>query len=84
MKILVTGGAGFIGLHLVDKLIKNKYEVLVLDDFSGGSISNINERTKWEKVDLRNIIHTKRIIDKFKPYFEYFLSPHQHYRENIT
>ena len=30
-KILVTGGAGFIGAHLVDKLIKSKYKVLIVD-----------------------------------------------------
>lgn len=73
-KILVTGGAGFIGSHLVDKLIKNNYEVYVLDDFSGGNISNINKKAKWEKVDLKNIIRTKRIIDKFKPEIVFHLA----------
>lgn len=66
-KILVTGGAGFIGSHLVDRLIGENHQVLVLDDFSGGSISNINKSAKRENVDLRDVIHTKRIIDKFKP-----------------
>ena len=42
MKTLVTGGAGFIGSHLVEELIKQKYEVLIADDLSTGKRSNIN------------------------------------------
>jgi len=41
MKILITGGAGFIGSHLADRLIENSHTVTILDDFSTGSLSNI-------------------------------------------
>jgi len=41
MKYLVTGGAGFIGSHIVENLIKTKNEVVVLDNFSSGKMSNI-------------------------------------------
>jgi len=41
MKILVTGGAGFIGSHLVDRLLATGHEVYVVDDLSSGSIKNI-------------------------------------------
>jgi UDP-glucose 4-epimerase len=41
MKILVTGGAGFIGSHLCEKLIEEHHEVVVLDNFSTGSQSNL-------------------------------------------
>ncbi|NDF56943.1 MAG: NAD-dependent epimerase/dehydratase family protein, partial [Actinobacteria bacterium] len=42
MKILVTGGAGYIGSALVDRLINEKYDVNVLDDLSNGYLENIN------------------------------------------
>jgi UDP-glucose 4-epimerase len=42
MKYLITGGAGFIGSHLADLLIKNGHEVTVIDNLSTGSLSNIN------------------------------------------
>ena len=40
-KVLVTGGAGFIGSHLVDLLLKNNYDVIILDNFSTGRLENI-------------------------------------------
>ncbi|WP_347436210.1 NAD-dependent epimerase/dehydratase family protein [Fodinisporobacter ferrooxydans] len=42
MKVLVTGGAGFIGSHIVDKLIERKYEVVVIDNLSTGRKENLN------------------------------------------
>jgi UDP-glucose 4-epimerase len=42
MKIIVTGGAGFIGSHLVDLLIANKFDVIVLDNFSTGRRANLD------------------------------------------
>ena len=41
MKILITGGAGFIGSHLAEKLVKDGHEVRVLDDFSSGNTENL-------------------------------------------
>ena len=52
MNCLVTGGAGFIGSNLVDKLIEDGHRVLVLDDLSTGKEENINEKADFIKWDI--------------------------------
>lgn len=66
-KILVTGGAGFIGSHLVDVLIAQKYRVFVIDNLSTGFRENINLKAKFYKADLTNHELINRIIKKEKP-----------------
>lgn len=51
-KILVTGGAGFIGSHLVDRLVALGHEVLVLDNLSTGKRENLNEKAKFAQCDI--------------------------------
>ena len=53
-KIIVTGGAGFIGSHIVDRLIIEGYEVAVLDNISSGNRLNINDKAKLYEIDLYN------------------------------
>ncbi len=57
MKALVIGGAGFIGSNLVEELVKRKFEVVVYDDFSTGSMSNfaaIKDKIRIVKADIRS------------------------------
>jgi UDP-glucose 4-epimerase len=51
MKALVTGGAGFIGSHIVDRLLQDGHEVIVLDDLSTGHRENLVENEKLEIVE---------------------------------
>ena len=46
-KIIVTGGAGFIGSNLVDRLIKDGNEVIIIDNLSTGKEENINSKAKF-------------------------------------
>ena len=55
MKIVVTGGAGFIGSNLVDELVNQKHHVIVLDDLSTGQKKNLNKcfrKIKFIKIDI--------------------------------
>lgn len=54
MKVLVTGGAGFIGSHVVDLYLTNGYEVVVVDDLSSGRRSNLNPAATFYEVDIRS------------------------------
>mgnify|MGYP003122522951 CR=1 FL=1 len=51
-KVIVTGGAGFIGSHLVDELIKKNIEVTVIDNLSTGKKNNINPKANFIKCDI--------------------------------
>ena len=68
MRILVTGGAGFIGSHLVDRLIEEGYDVSVVDDLSSGKELNLNPRAKFYKLNilspsLKNLFSQKKRFD---------------------
>jgi len=55
-KYVVTGGAGFIGSHVVDALIERGDDVVVLDDLSTGKLENLNTKAKFHKVDISGSI----------------------------
>ena len=54
MKVLVSGGAGFIGSHIVDALIKEGHEVVVVDDLSTGNLENVNPHARMYNVSVTN------------------------------
>ncbi len=61
-KCLVTGGAGFIGSHLVDKLIELGHEVTIIDNLMLGKKEFINKQAKFYKADIRNLKKLKKIF----------------------
>ncbi|WP_027633524.1 NAD-dependent epimerase/dehydratase family protein [Clostridium hydrogeniformans] len=54
MKILVTGGAGFIGSNIVDGFIENGHDVVVVDNLSHGKRGNLNSKVKFYNLDIRD------------------------------
>ena len=54
MKILVTGGAGFIGSHVVDAYLEQGHDVLVVDDLSTGKRENVNPKARLFALDIRD------------------------------
>lgn len=74
MKILVTGGAGFIGAHLVKKLLERKHQVLIFDNLTTiGGIIYKNPKAKFVKGDLVNDTDIKK-IEKWRPQIIYHLA----------
>jgi CDP-glucose 4,6-dehydratase len=61
-KILVTGGAGFIGSNLVNTLIEQNHKVIVIDNLSSGEKENVNKKAKFYKIDVRS----KKIEEIFR------------------
>ncbi len=64
MNIIVTGGAGFIGSHLVDRLIQEGHRVLVIDNLSSGLRTFVNEQAEFLELDIRDA----RIYDVFEDF----------------
>ncbi len=80
MKILVTGGAGFIGSHLVDGFMEKGHEVRVLDDLSAGSVENIEQWVTHEgfefiKGDMRNLNTVRKAVEGVDAVFHLAANP---------
>jgi UDP-glucose 4-epimerase len=66
MKIVVTGGAGFIASHIVDAYLERGYEVHILDDFSTGQKANLNAKASLHTVDIADA-KAAHLIEQIKP-----------------
>lgn len=67
MKIIVTGGGGFIGSHIADAYLKLGHRLAVIDNLSTGSRKNLNPKAKFYKADIRNAKLMEKIFRKERP-----------------
>lgn len=96
MNVLVTGGAGFIGSHLVEELVKKKYKVLVLDNLSTGNIKNLKKvknKIKFVKFDLLKNKNLSKLLSNIEYVFhlaalskvgESFKNSQIYYKTNVV
>jgi len=54
MKVLITGGAGFIGSHIVDRFVQEGYDVVVVDNLSAGKRRHVNRAARFYRCDIRS------------------------------
>jgi UDP-glucose 4-epimerase len=66
-RAIVTGGAGFIGSHVADKLLERAYDVLVVDDLSTGDRANVPEQAQLAELDIRDASALARLFADFEP-----------------
>jgi len=66
VKILITGGAGFIASHIADAYVERGHEVFILDDLSTGQKSNLNPKATFHQVDIADG-NAVKLIEQIKP-----------------
>lgn len=67
MKIILTGGAGFIGSWVADYYLKNNHEVLIIDNLSSGKRENVPSSAELVEADIRDADAMEKIFKEFKP-----------------
>ena len=83
MRVLVTGGAGFIGSHVVDILINNGHDVAIVDDLSTGKRENINSGAEFYQVKIQSR-EMASIFREFKPEVINHHAAHIDLRKSVT
>jgi UDP-glucose 4-epimerase len=82
-RAIVTGGAGFIGSHIVDLLISEKYNVIIIDNLRTGQVTNINHKASFYNADLSDFEKIKEIFKKENPNFVFHLAAMVNLRESL-
>jgi UDP-glucose 4-epimerase len=67
MRILVTGGAGFIGSHIADAYVKRGHLVSIVDNLSTGKRNNVNPRARFYRGDIKNRAFVDRVMRRERP-----------------
>ena len=67
MRILVTGGAGFIGSHIVDAFVAAGHQVAVVDNLNTGKLANLNPAAAFYQVDIRDAAGLNRVFEQVQP-----------------
>jgi len=84
MKILVTGGAGFIGSHVVDALLQKNSEVIIVDNLSTGKKENINSSAKFIEADITEFGRMDEIFVTEKPEVIFHLAAQIDVRKSVA
>jgi len=95
MKILITGGAGFIGSNLTDRLIVEGHDAMILDNFSTGNEEFVNPKAQLIRADIRDAKKVDEIFSQFRPEAVFHLAaqidlrasienPREDYAINVT
>jgi UDP-glucose 4-epimerase len=82
--VLVTGGAGFIGSHVVDALIDAGHDVSVIDNLATGRRENVNERATFYEVDLRDAERTRQVVEETDPDVVHHLAAQAGVRQSVA
>ena len=64
--ILITGGAGYIGSHVAEVLVKKKYNVILFDNLITGHKKLINKKAQFINGDIKNLNKLSKVIKNFK------------------